>query len=265
MTFYLSKFFTCVILPPGGFIFLLITVWILSRKKCERAARVIVAITAAVVYMLSTVPVRDALLYPLETAYGAVIPETAPKGAPIIVLGGGVTLYRPEGEGKCFLTGDAMPRVWHAFMLHRATDSDIFVTSGRVYHEAESKVESEGVVMRRALIELGVDPARIRTEDGSRNTFENATMTAKAFPELRNRGCLLVTSAYHMPRSMYLFGKAGLDCIAAPTDFRGDYGDYNAWGLLPSMPVLADSHRAMREYMGLLFYWMKLGLGLRVF
>lgn len=259
MTFYISKFFTYFVLPPGGFVLALVMAWVLSRRKRERAARVIVALTAVSMYLLSTVPVRDALVYPLETAHPAMTPEAAPKGAPIIVLGGGVTLYRPEGEGKCFLSGDAMPRVWHAFMLHRANGGDIFVSSGRVYHDAASGVESEGEVMRRGLIELGVDPLRIRTEEGSRNTFENAAMTAMAFPELAGRECLLVTSAYHMPRSMFLFGKAGLRCLAAPTDYRGDYGHYNAWGLLPHMAMLADSHRAIREFVGLLFYRVRLG------
>jgi uncharacterized SAM-binding protein YcdF (DUF218 family) len=71
---------------------------------------------------------------------------------------------------------------------------------------------------------MGIDRARVILEDQSRNTRENATGTAEL---LKARGLvpkpgerwLLVTSAYHMPRAMGVFRKAGLELQAWPADY----------------------------------------------
>ena len=67
---------------------------------------------------------------------------------------------------------------------------------------------------------IGIDPARVMIEDRSRTTFENAVFSrALANPKPGERW-LLVTSAWHMPRSVGVFRKAGFDVTAYPVDYR---------------------------------------------
>ena len=69
------------------------------------------------------------------------------------------------------------------------------------------------------IFKLGVDPARIIVEDQSRNTEENARFTAAiVHPEPKQRW-LLVTSAFHMPRAIGVFEKAGFDVVADPVAY----------------------------------------------
>ena len=90
---------------------------------------------------------------------------------------------------------------------------------------AEAK---EAPAARELLIELGVDPARIIVEDKSRNTEENAQFTAAIVPPEPKQRWLLVTSAFHMPRAIGVFEKAGFNVVADPVAYRS-LGPGNGW------------------------------------
>ena len=64
------------------------------------------------------------------------------------------------------------------------------------------------------------DTRGMEFESKSRNTWENAIFVAKMAGDDKNRQWILVTSASHMPRSLGCFRKAGMNVVAAPTDFR---------------------------------------------
>ena len=88
----------------------------------------------------------------------------------------------------------------------------------------------EAVEAKKLLVALGVDPARIETETRSRNTDENARFTAALVAPKPDQTWLLVTSAWHIPRSMGLFRKAGFNVVAFPVDYR-TFGDNRDWAI----------------------------------
>ena len=88
-------------------------------------------------------------------------------------------------------------------------------------------------------------------ETNSRNTWENARETMK----LGYEKVVLVTSAYHIKRSVYCFNRQGVSVIAAPTDYKCDRGyNYDFFSFLPSISCLNNSYLALHEYVGLLIY-----------
>jgi uncharacterized SAM-binding protein YcdF (DUF218 family) len=99
---------------------------------------------------------------------------------------------------------------------------------------------------------MGLPPDRVQYESASRNTFENAVLTAKMPGIDITQRWLLVTSASHMPRSVATFTKAGWNVTAYPVDFRTgtntpwlEYSQVNGaekWGVL------------LHELLGLLAY-----------
>jgi len=111
-------------------------------------------------------------------------------------------------------------------------------------------------VALKLLERLGVAPGRVVTEDRSRNTWENAVFSRRiAMPKLGERW-LLVTSAYHMPRAVGVFQKAGFVVEAYPVDWR-TRGTRDL--LRPSATVgdgLRRTDTAVREWSGLLIYWL---------
>jgi len=91
------------------------------------------------------------------------------------------------------------------------------------------------------------------------NTWENATRI-KAMLGKRDIGTVvLVTSAWHMPRSVWCFEAQGLQVIAAPVDFVTEKRSYDLRSYLPHWSTLNDSALALHEYLGFLWYRLRYG------
>jgi uncharacterized SAM-binding protein YcdF (DUF218 family) len=123
--------------------------------------------------------------------------------------------------------------------------------SGRLF--AQDKKEAH--LVAPLIQSLGVDSARAIFEDQSRNTTENATFSRRLADPKAGETWLLVTSAWHMPRTVGSFRKAGWPVVAYPVN-------YTTTG--ESMPPLlfnfgygiSSLGGAMHEYAGLFFYWL---------
>jgi len=63
----------------------------------------------------------------------------------------------------------------------------------------------------------------------------------------------LITSAYHIPRSIETFQKVAMNPIPAPADFKIE-GDYNLLDFFPNAQNLKNTDSAFHEYFGILFY-----------
>lgn len=103
----------------------------------------------------------------------------------------------------------------------------------------------------------GVNGNRIFIDAKSRNTYENAVETKKILDALKiTEPVLLVTSAFHMRRSMGCYDKAGVKYIAYPVHYLGNATrDYNleAW-LIPSTGAMSTFQTLLREVVGMISY-----------
>jgi uncharacterized SAM-binding protein YcdF (DUF218 family) len=77
---------------------------------------------------------------------------------------------------------------------------------------------SEAELARAFFAEQGVDMKRVTTESNSRATRENAQRVAALLGERCKQPWLLVTSAWHMPRSMAEFQAVCCNVTAYPVD-----------------------------------------------
>ncbi|WP_437486998.1 YdcF family protein [Sorangium sp. So ce1014] len=105
--------------------------------------------------------------------------------------------------------------------------------------------------MADLLVELGVPRKKILLETESRDTRENAIYSAKIARSLSAEAVVVVTSALHMPRSIRMFERAGLDVLPAPIRFEA-LPHKGPGQLIPSSLTLRRSHRAVHELVGLL-------------
>ena len=110
--------------------------------------------------------------------------------------------------------------------------------------------------VRDFFIDAGIAPNRILIESDARNTYENAVLTKRLLHPEPGTRWVLVTSAYHMPRSVGVFREAGYDVIPFPVDFR-TRGSQDAWRPFDSIAAgLQRTDLAVKEWMGLLAYWV---------
>jgi len=249
---FVSNFVKALILPPGCIILglLFITLFIPRRR------RMVLVLMTAFLYFLSIQPTADLLLRPLENAHPPLFPaallqnpEALAGLQAIVVLGGGTIQNSPEArEGQDTLGSSAMKRAAYAFGLRDYFDVPFVFSGGKVF---DYNQESEAATAGLFFISLGLPPQRLILEVNSRNTWENARETAN----LGIEKAILVTSAFHMPRSVFSFERNGISVIPAPTDYICARGrSYDIFSFLPSMGSLAKVHLALHEYIGLLSY-----------
>jgi len=249
-----AKVITQLLLPPGGLILLGVAGLIFWRKWWGRG---LVGLALALFWLLSTEPVRDALTRPLEFQYQALkVAELPAAPMAIVLLGGGIREKAPEYNGRDELGRFAMMRTLYAARIARATGLHIYATGGKpLTHDAET----EGRVMRRWLIRFGVPEAMVHAEVAASNTWQNAVYIKKILDKQGIHRIVLVTSAWHMPRSVWCFKAQGLDVVAAPTDYLTKQSVYDVRSYFPRWDILADSGNALHEYLGSLWYRLRYG------
>lgn len=218
-----------------------------EQKRLQAGAGIVLALLFA---LFSFSPLPAALMRTLERRFPAFDPEAAqvPPSA-IVILGGGAGRAAIQGRPHELLN-DAADRLRHGAELARLyTGSQVYVLGGEAFELPGGAPEAD--VMNRVLVEFGVDPARIVREGDSRTTAENARALA-ALPETTDGAVLLVTSAFHMPRSMAAFRAACINVIAAPTDWRAP--DHTAPLASSASQSLAMADIALKEALGLAAY-----------
>ncbi len=187
------------------------------------------------------------LLRPLEERFPAPAADAAaPYG--IVVLGGPISVALSLAHGQTALEEGAARLTEAAILARRFPDAKI------VYSGGSDRLESEAAEARNLLVALGVDASRIEIEYRSRNTDQNARFTAALVEPKPEQTWWLVTSAWHMPRSMGLFEKAGFSVRAYPVDYRsfGDARDY--WPDREPSRGLRLFELAVHEWLGLAAY-----------
>jgi uncharacterized SAM-binding protein YcdF (DUF218 family) len=211
------------------------------------------AIAAVVAVLL---PLGDWLLLTLERRFPAyvaceILPDKPIAG--IILLGGAISSQEIEGEIREDL-GGSVDRIRKAAQLAKEYPKlPVLVSGGQAFPRTGSR--SEAVATADLLVELGVDLQRMRLETVSRTTAENAKFVAEQGPqgEGEKGSWLLVTSAFHMPRSIGSFRKAGVDVIAVPADWQVD--DNRPLLTINALDRLGRLDLGVHEYLGLIAYW----------
>lgn len=244
--FYFIKFlYTAVLLPPGIFILFLLALTIWAHRYNRLLGRM-AAVTTLLLYLCSTSLVSGALLRPLESSYQ---PPEQPSGDVIIMLGGGATLDTPNFGSKGHLSGFAANRLLTAAQLHEKLKVPIILSGGRVFATTGREAE----IAREILLRLGVPDEQIILEDNSVNTTENAKFTGKILSQYSYSRPILVTSAFHMPRAMGQFAKAGVQPTPFPTDYQVNCTAHIGFSSLwPDAGALENVSLAVKEYVGLL-------------
>lgn len=248
MLFYFYKLVALLLLPPGIFIVLLALTAIYMYVRRSRG-RQMVAVCAALIYLLSLPVTAQLLLRHLEDAY---TPVSIPADA-VIVLGGGAVQGTPAVSGSGNLGPYSASRLLTAMELASKDDLPIIVTGGQPFADAGN----EGQIAGRVLRNLGFSDDKIIIEDKAHNTYENAVNTLTICKQRGIKRAYLVTSAWHMIRSMANFSKvyagSGIELLPYPCDYQLSRGaQLNVFSLLPQMWALEANYMALHEYLGLL-------------
>lgn len=254
MFYYASKIVWFVAQPSTLIaIFLIVGSLLLWRRRAKWGKRfLLLGIAGYVIAGFS--PLGNWLLTPLEDRIArANLSLVTPSG--IIVLGGALDTVIGVERGSVSLN-EAAERMTETVALARRYPQAPIIFSGGVGEILYSEI-TEADVARRFFADLGVAPERLVFEDRSRNTIENAELTAQLVRLLSGDGFILITSAFHMPRAAALFAAQGLRIFPWPVDYR-TRGDEDATRFFPrASEGLRRVDLATKEWVGLLVTWLR--------
>jgi uncharacterized SAM-binding protein YcdF (DUF218 family) len=224
------------IILPSVFIPLVILLGLFSlfRKNKLKVGRIIVLIGLVLYYVFSITPTVDLLLLPLEKDYQSVKIDEIKRADKIVLLLG--------GRESDVLRASEVLRI-----TYLADHQSQLIISGTDPLNPRSE---EALAVRRFFTTRGVPAENIVIEGQSRNTWENVRNIKEI---IGDEPFFLVTSAYHMKRSIKEFEKVGAQPIPAPMDFKRK-GQYTIYNYIPSSLNLRNADLAIHEYFGIIFY-----------
>lgn len=218
MFFYLAKIVWFVVQPTSAMLLLLLLGVAMLWTGYARAGRRVVLAAALLFLVAGLSPLGHAIMLPLEDRFPSADLSSGPPPHGIIVLGGAQDMLVSEARGRPALT-EAGERIVEAAMLaRRFPEAQLIISSGvsKLIYERSSEAQGTLAIFKA----LGIDEDRIRLEDRSRDTYENAMFTKDMANPAPGQRWLLVTSANHMPRSIGCFRKAGFAVEPWPVDYR---------------------------------------------
>jgi uncharacterized SAM-binding protein YcdF (DUF218 family) len=246
----LAQFVRVVLLPPAGLFLLALLGWLL-RLRWRRTGNAVIAVAVVLVTALTTPIGARSVGAPLERRTTALVAPRDARAQAIVILAAGRVEHAPEYGDRDIPDYVALGRLRYGARLQHETGLPILVSGG----EPLGRRPAEAELMAGALAEDFRTPVRW-IEPRSRNTAENATMSADMLRQDGVRRVLLVTDAMHMPRAAAQFTRAGLDVIEAPTLFLSR-GALVPRDFVPSAEGLRRSYYAAYEWVGLAWYSLR--------
>jgi uncharacterized SAM-binding protein YcdF (DUF218 family) len=260
MFLFLSKLLPLFLYPLGLACVLLVVALVMSWRR-SRWVPLPVVLALIVLLLGSNSWVANSLVRSLEWQH---IPVGKLPTADAIVLLGGATksAFPPRPAVDLMEEGD---RVLYAAQLYREGKAPVVIASGgRIDWRGGGLAESSD--MADILVNLGVPNSAILQDSKSLNTYQNAVNVRQIMQERGIRRVLLVTSAMHMPRSLQIFQRQGIEAIPAPTDFLITQQEINEpssspqatlLNLVPDADRLQNTTRALKEYIGTVVYHLR--------
>jgi len=251
--FFLSKTLGIMMLPVNFLIGAGVIGAILLFTRWTRLGRRLLVISVVLLAIAGFSPLGKLLFYPLEQRFP---PWDAARGAPdgIVVLGGAIDPDLSAARGGAVFLRAADRIVAAAALARQYPNARVVFSWGNANLISDSSA-TEADYAPSAFERLGIPQARLTMERGSRNTLENAEFSKAIANPKHGERWLLVTPAFHMPRAIGLFRKAGFAVEPYPVDWRVS-GAANLLGFSPiAVEGLERTDISVREWMGLAAYW----------
>ena len=245
-TFLLKKIMAPFFFPLSlCFELLFIGLFLLWFTRRQKAGKVLVCLGIVLLMLCSYPPLPDIFLRSLEYKYPPLVDVTQCSDIQwVVVLGGG---HRSDSKLPVTsqLSEASLSRFVEGARIHKLLpESRLLLSGGAVFDPVP-----EARVMAGVAEIMGIGENEIIVEELSRDTGDQARFIHEIVGDEK---LILVTSASHMPRSMALFRKRGMNPIPAPTD----YWIKESQGLVPgaffpSTTNFRKIERALYEYLGL--------------
>lgn len=246
--FVLSKLLSLLIYPLSLSLLLSVLALVFSRLRWPRCSFYTLLLAASWLYLCSTALFANFLMDQLERGFVPRAMSVVDKADAIVLLGG--AMRGDTHMGTLPDLNQQADRLVQAVALYKAGKAPLILLTGG----GPEGTRPEAQQMKDILLVMGVPAQHLLLENQSRDTHDNAVYTAQLLKSRGMHRILLVTSAFHMRRSLALFEAQGLEVVPAPTDFQQLVAEQVLPGWLPVVSNLSQSTYALHEMVGFWVY-----------
>lgn len=252
MFFYASKIFWMLAQPLNALCFLALAGFSIRFWRRELGSRII-GFSMALILFFGIIPVGPVALTWLERHYD--VPKELPgRVNGIIVLGGMFDGHMSEATRQISANDNIERMICFTQLAKKYPDArKIFSGGSGDINYPDAK---EATVAQDYLKAVGVNPDSVFYDMDSRNTFENVEFSREMMNPAAGQNWILITSAFHMPRSVGIFEKQGWKVIPYPCDFKID-GRYDVFWTAPNIGGnFAALNIVVKELIGSIVYYV---------
>ena len=253
MFFVFSKTLGFLTVPSNFFVVAATVGACLLLTRWRRLALTLLIGGVVMLAVLGFSPLSNVLLLTLTERFPAWQAGHAdPDG--VIVLGGVIDPEVSAERGQVELDSSAERALALLTLARRFPKARIVFSGGSGNLIMDPVAESR--FAKALLAEFAMTGDRFIFEEDSRTTYENARNSFDMLKPKPGERYLLVTSSFHMPRSIGAFRRVGFEVEAYPVDWRT-----RGWrdATLPFDRASAGLSRAdvaIHEWTGLVVYWL---------
>lgn len=205
------------LIQPLGLAWILLGSWLVWAAWRRRWRLLILpGLAWGILTLMTCTPAASLLLADLEGQVPGVTMEVLPQVDAIVCLGGGAEPSQTELSGLHLKTG--ADRLSTALVLLKKQKAPLLVLGGGGYEEA-GVMHSEADGVLRILMELGLGQGQVLSLGVCKHTRDEALKVGELVQQRGWKKILLVTSAYHMPRSLGTFSQVGAEVVAVPCNY----------------------------------------------
>jgi uncharacterized SAM-binding protein YcdF (DUF218 family) len=213
--FVLSKILWPLMQPDALLLYVLLAVLVLIQRGKLKAAKWLTAVSALILMVIAVFPIGDWMLYRLESRFPP-NPPLPRQVDGIIVLGGTIDALSSVEWDQVELTASADRLIAFAALANRYPRAQLVMSGGSGDIMAQDYREAD--VAEGFFQAIGLDTRRVILERESRNTMENVVYSRELAKPTAGENWIVVTSAFHMPRTMGIFCKQQWQIIPWPVD-----------------------------------------------
>ena len=239
---YLHKILPFFLSPLGIVLIFLIASFFFKRR--------LFVFLAFIVLIVSSNPIiANYLMQKLEYPYKPVSMNSLKEADAIVVL-----------SGMLHQVGDINYNTYEFYdpdrffggldLIKENKSNKIIFTAGQL--PWTDNWEPEGIILKNKAISFGVPQAKILVTENVKNTYEESIAITKLIPN--NSSIILVTSAFHMHRSKYLFESQGFKVMPFPVDFKTSNEKLSVLSFFPNLGAMGDTSKFIRENIGRIYY-----------
>ena len=253
MFYFVSKIVWFFVTPSNALVTLALIGFVLMRTRRAAMGKRLSFASVVALLVVGLSPLGNALILPLEERFPAYIDDGTPV-AGVVVIGGTFDTEATNVHGQMALNETGERLIALGDLARRYPDATIVYSGGG--SEFTPDTTPEATLVEHTIGQLGIAPGRVVYERRSLNTFQNALYSKALAKPKQGERWLVVTSAFHMPRTMGVFRAVGFDVVPYPVDYRtaGQRSLLRPFGFVGE--GLRRTDVAAKEWIGLLAYYL---------